>query len=165
MDELQIGDSVQTANGQFSALFMFTHKDDSAISTFVQIETQSRQVTVTSGHYVYCENGLKTAGSVAVGDMLQTENGQIEEVVSIQKVQRKGLYNPQTLCGELLVNGIRVSAYTTAVKPSTANTLLAPMRAAYSIMGIDISGSLFWKGDFSGICKLFLRASDKIENI
>jgi len=44
---------------------------------------------------------------------------------------RRGLYNPHTLDGWLVVDGVVTSTYTTAVAPAVAEAALAAARAAY----------------------------------
>lgn len=44
-----------------------------------------------------------------------------------------GLYNPQTLDGRIVVNGIIASTYTTAVIPEAAHALLTPLRCLFNV--------------------------------
>ena len=47
--------------------------------------------------------------------------------------QVKGLYNPLTLAGDIVVDGILASTYTKAVTPKMAHAALAPLRMMYEI--------------------------------
>jgi hypothetical protein len=55
----------------------------------------------------------------------------------VSKVLATGLYNPQTLQGDVVVDNVRASTYTTAVEPAFAHAVLTPLRAAYSALGFS----------------------------
>jgi Hint module len=50
-------------------------------------------------------------------------------------VWREGLFNPQTLHGDVVVDGLRASSYTTAVEPAVAHRLLWPLRVLFERTG------------------------------
>lgn len=74
-----------------------------------------------------------------MGDFLQKASGVAARVEGVQRVTEQGLYNPQTLAGEIVVDGFQASTYTTHVEPVFAEALLAPIRAAFRFTGIDIT--------------------------
>ncbi|PXF43792.1 Desert hedgehog protein B [Gracilariopsis chorda] len=140
MDALHVGDSVLVSTNEqggpvYSHIFMFSHQDRSTISSFVSIETSHGQtLQVSPGHFVYIDGRLSPAREVRVGDVLTSHVGR-EQVIrarSVSTLRARGLYNPQTIHGDLVVNGVQVSTYTTAVKPVAATALMAPIRAAYA---------------------------------
>lgn len=59
------------------------------------------------------------------------ESGIEDDIVSIERVTEIGLHNPQTLDGNIVVNGIVATTYTEAILPPIAEALLAPVRASY----------------------------------
>jgi preprotein translocase subunit YajC len=138
MDKLEVGDRVLVGDGTFSHVFMFTHKvDDEVGREFVRITTDSdNTVVATEGHYIpTVGNGLSTAGSLCVGDQLFVSGSgggfTSATVTSTERVTRTGLYNPQTVRGDIVVDGIVASTYTTAVEPRLAHAILTPLRALY----------------------------------
>jgi Hint module len=136
VDKLAIGDRVHIGGGLFSAVFMFTHRMAGINQQFVAIESSSGAVLrATAGHYLYVNGDIKAAGSVRVGDLLELENGDKDAVYSVTFVSGDGLYNPQTVNGDIVVDGIRASTYTTAIEPMFAHAILAPLRAMYSTLG------------------------------
>jgi Hint module len=140
MDALKIGDLVKVSPTDFSAVFMFTHKIAEGLNPFVSITTASgTSVTLSAGHFIYANSALVPASSVAVGDSLETLTSFADRVVSVSQVQQVGLYNPQTVHGDVIVDGVRSSTYTTAVEPSVAHAILAPFRSAYSYFGMHTS--------------------------
>jgi hypothetical protein len=140
MADVAVGDRVRVGADEYSDVFMFTHKDDTARSSFVKVTTQSgHEIIVTPGHYLFAESGLMDSSDVNVGDMLVLGDGSASAAVSVVWIQDVGLYNPQTLEGSIVVNGVKVSTYTTAVKPAVAHTLLAPLRVAYSLFGLTVT--------------------------
>ncbi|OSX73319.1 hypothetical protein BU14_0357s0012 [Porphyra umbilicalis] len=135
-----------------SPLIAWTHHDAAAVTRFAVIAyelpagdggranetvaSQSPARTVRTlraslGHYLYTATGdLVPAGAVAVGDTLAAADGSPARVTSVTTALGVGLYNPHPAAGELIVDGLRVSAYTTAVPPALAHAALAPVRAA-----------------------------------
>lgn len=147
MDALAIGDSVKVGPNQFSKVFIFTHKMADVSVDFVVIRTASgAALTLTNGHYIYANDALVAAGTVLVGDELMLGNGQRSSVTSVSHAAGRGLYNPQTLNGDIVVNGVVASTYTTSVNPGFAHVLLAPLRAL-SLFGLRYSGFESGGGD------------------
>ena len=68
--------------------------------------------------------------SIHSGDSLLLGNGTLSVVHSIKFIDAFGLYNPQTMHGNIVVNGVQASTYTTALHPSAAHALLTPLRTA-----------------------------------
>ena len=77
-------------------------------------------------NYIYADGIAVQARLVGVGNKLS--NG---TVVAVDRIKAVGLYNPHTLQGDLLVNGIVASSYTDAIPPYLAHSLLAPLRIMY----------------------------------
>lgn len=149
MSSLQVGDRVRTGKDSYSAVFMFTHKSTIELSEFVVLATSSgHTIELSGGHYIETDGVMKTARNVQVGDTLRLENQQISSVIHIEKAMRKGLHNPQTLDGNIVVNGIVASTFTEAITGPTALSVLTPIRAVYR-MGIwskPFYGT-FWNSD------------------
>lgn len=136
MDSLRVGDRVRSSeNGTFSDVYLFSHDDRSLSSTFVRMETSPGwTIDLSDGHYIYLNGEPKTAGHARVGDTLTTFNGNPSKISNVQRVTGKGLYNPQTLDGNIVVNGFLVTTWTSAVRPRTATALLAPVRFPYVLL-------------------------------
>jgi len=148
MDELAIGDKVLVASGVFSDVYMFSHKLSAVQSEFVSITTQGgHTLMLTSNHYLYINNRMAVASMVKVGDTLTTPGStdKYDKVVSVRNVWADGLYNPHTLQGDIVVNGVLTSTYTSAIEPNIAHAALLPVRMMYS-MGIDLVGDKFAEG-------------------
>lgn len=145
LSRLQLGDRVAVGNGEFSDVFMFTHRDASARARFVRLETTSGAVIrLTAGHYLYVNGRLRAAGAVRVGDVLRGGDGIPGVVTRVGNVQGIGLFNPQTAHGDIVVDGVTASTYTRAVAPRAAHALLAPVRALFGLGGF--SSEAFDKG-------------------
>jgi len=133
MDALQIGQNVRVATKEHSEVFMFSHKYTDVQATFVQLQTATGAIQLTEGHYIYANGKAVTAGSVKVGDLLETAEGKPAAVTAIASVRATGLYNPHTVQGDIVVNGFRTTTYTEAINPTLAHALLAPIRAMYTM--------------------------------
>jgi desert hedgehog len=152
MDMLQIGDRVQVAPGIFSDVFLFTHKLQTVVSDFLDIRAAcGHRIRLTAGHYIYANGRLVPAGSVQVGDELTLATGAHTVVTSVSETVDIGLYNPQTLDGDIVVDGVLASTYTTAVAPTLGHALLTPLRSLYALFGLS-SGLLEYGADAVADC-------------
>ncbi len=125
MDELSIGDEVHVGQGKYSTVFMFTHKDGAASHRFVRIIGASgHKLEATAGHFVYLDGRLQHAQDAKVGQTLVLADGTHTVVNAVESVEKRGLYNPQTLHGDIVVNGVLASTYTSAVHPATPTRFL-----------------------------------------
>lgn len=132
MDELILGDRVRVNDNEYSSVFMFTHKRNTGMHNFIRIETSDSSIEISLNHYIYRNGELVAAKGIRIGDVLQLASGASTVVTGIAAVKRVGLYNPQTLHGDIIVNGIVTSTYTTSVQPVMAHALLSPLRALYA---------------------------------
>lgn len=139
MDELEIGDSVVVGvGGERSEIFMFTHKLPKARARFVHVHVQGVEapLRLSSGHYVYVNSKLVAASTIHVGDLVTLADGKTAAVTMVSRdVGGIGLYNPQTLHGDIVVDGVLCSTYTTAASAQVAHAALAPLRALYRSIG------------------------------
>lgn len=143
MAELKIGDRVSVGRrGVHSDVFAFTHRLSDAQSEYVVLDLGSgRALTASPGHYIYANDALVAAGSVRVGDELRCAGeGEAGVVVGVRRAVRRGLYNPQTLDGDIVVDGVVASTYTTALSAGVAHAALAGPRMWYRIFGGDALG-------------------------
>lgn len=144
MSQLEVGDRVHVGQNQYSPVFMFTHRIPDIIHQHVSLHAGNNGIveatlSLTKGHFLYVNGELKEAGKVKIGDELSLGDGRTSEVMSVECSAFKGLYNPQTAHGDLMVNGVRVSTYTTAVDMHVAHSMLAPLRAAFHVFGWSTS--------------------------
>lgn len=140
ISEVEIGHKVQVGKDMYSPVFMFTHKMGSATNAFLKLTTASGQkLSLTAGHFLYVNDDRVMAKDVRRGDRLHLGDGSSAVVERIEKVFGKGLYNPQTVHGDIVVDGIRASTYTVAVEPECAHALLSPLRALYKFLLVDPS--------------------------
>jgi Hint module len=137
MDSLEVGDRVQVSATEFSDVFMFTHKSShEGHQRFVAIEGASgARIRLTPSHYLYINGELAAAGAVSIGDEIELASGAMDRVTNVDFVMDVGLYNPQTLDGRIVVDGVLASAYTRAIDPRIAHAGLVVSRALYSVTG------------------------------
>jgi hypothetical protein len=139
MSALRVGDRVRVSGGSFSDVFFFSHRDADAVSAFVRITTHTTSLSLTHGHLLYVNGKLSQARTVAVGDEVAVAmpgaQRVSEAVTAVAEHKAGGLYNPHTIDGRLVVNGIVTSCVTDAVPQPIAAALLAPFKAAYVTVG------------------------------
>lgn len=139
MEDVEIGDEllVDREKNIYSPVFLFTHRDAQArYSHFVTVLTSSnRSLTVTAGHYVYVDGSLRQARKIRLGQRLEKGTGMDDVVVEVRHhLTERGLFNPQTLHGDVVVNGILTSTFTQSVPPVRAQALLVPVRTMFLAM-------------------------------
>lgn len=134
MSELSIGQKIAVGGGQFSDVFAFTHADNKRQYSFVRMDTSGgNSLIATASHFIYLNGVMKPAGSARVGDYLVRDDGSRDSIVVVGRENGSGLYNPQTISGNIIVNGFLSSTYTTTVEPRIAFALLGPVRLLYRL--------------------------------
>jgi Hint module len=157
MEELEVGHRVHVGQGLYSDVFMFTHRCSQSYWQFHVIKTTSgHELTVTGDHFLYRDDmKLVSAGSLRKGDSLMLDDGNVSIIRSVSCAWMYGLYNPHTLHGDIAVDGLRTSTYTSVLAPSFAHSILAVFRTLYRLMNLDPSAGVFETG-------LPLHISDKM---
>ncbi len=141
MAQLRIGDEVEVGAGEYSSVYIFTHREESKMYEFVELATESgARLRLTAGHFVYADGVLKRADEVRVGESVRDRDNRPSRVSAVGLVVDKGLYNPQTLHGDIVVEGVVASTYTHTFDRSVAHAMLAPMRAAHGWLGTKCAG-------------------------
>jgi hypothetical protein len=69
----------------------------------------------------------------------------IDSSSNYSSILRLGLFNPHTMDGDLVVDGIHTSIYTAAIAPSLAHSILWPIRMLFSL-GLDVLNGSFDQG-------------------
>lgn len=148
VENLRVGDAVAINDKKrdlvvdssilMSTIIGWTHFNAARVSKFVHIVVQNGfALTVSPGHYVYADDRLVPARAVHAGMRMRMAVSPDSPAISITTVWRMGLYNPQTLHGDIIVDGFVCSTYTEAVPALTAHALLAPVRLA-NHLNVDI---------------------------
>lgn len=139
MSEVAIGDKVLVNSDTYSEVFAFTHKDDEIRTKFLNINlANGASLPLTSGHYLYVneKGNQEPARNVKPGWFLFDKSGSKVKVLNVVEVTEVGLYNPQTIHGDIVVNGIISTTFTEAIPSRVAQTLLSPIRMMYKLMKI-----------------------------
>ena len=146
VSDLRVGDSVLAAPGVYSQVYMFSHRLADTNSAFVTLTAGVDTVLqLTHDHYLYVNGALATAGTVRVGDMVTLASGSRATVTAVSTAWASGLYNPHTLHGDIVVNGVVTSTYTKAIAPGIAHAALWPVRALFAA-GIQLDSDAFANG-------------------
>lgn len=144
MENLKVGDEVLVSSGIYSTVYMFSHQHSEAIHPFVELEfsESKNKFAASPGHLLYVNRVLSQADSIRPGDFVEDALGNPLRVNSVSLQHRSGLFNPQTVHGDIIVDGVRASTYTNSVDVSFAHALLAPFRSLFYASYFDIGTSL-----------------------
>jgi hypothetical protein len=141
IDKLQVGDLVRDGMNSYSPVTMFTHADAAASGqVFVLIQAgEDIRLHLSPSHYIYANGKLVIASMVKTGDMVRA--GRVLEpvgVTAVSTVRKDGLYNPQTVSGDIVVNDVLVSTFTAAIPIPLARALLGPVNAMQRTFGLTV---------------------------
>lgn len=141
MHEVRIGDFVKVGHpNKYSPVYFFSHHHLDVTAKAIRIVTSIDGVwlSLSPTHLLYVNGRRAPASDVRVGDKLlvnDDEAGQEAVVMSVERVEATGLHNPHTLHGDIVVNGIVATTFTSTVHPTLAKFLLAPFKAMYHAAG------------------------------
>lgn len=165
MRDLRIGDRVLVGwNGGvevYSAVISFSHKDAWTATRYariwvsrgtcgegVEMVGNMTKLTATRGHLVRMgDGGLEAIGRLKVGALVKVGGcegrgpGSLGRVERVEGVWGNGVYSPVTLHGDIVVEGVVASSYTTSVRMGAAHGLLTPVRWGFRVLtGIGVEG-------------------------
>ena len=147
MTQLELGDRVRVSASEFSPVVFWGHRDaDTVSANFVLAELASgRQIMLTANHLAYVNGKLVPAGTIRVSDLMK--DVELDEESAVEAVQHglraKGLYNPHTAHGDIVVDGVVVSTYG-VVDARIAHSLLMIERMLRNV-GLSLLGDMLEK--------------------
>jgi len=159
MASLQLGDEVLDAAGAYSPIYVFGHASAAKASYLTLALEGGRKITLSPDHYVPANGDLVYAKDVAVGDVLGYVDGGATEtaaVASIDESVEVGMYNPYTLSGTIVVDGVVASCHSSWILDGLApprvlakvyQRLFVVPRAAYKLIGAEGMDSVFGVGN------------------
>eukprot|EP00039_Didymoeca_costata_P019310 m.337018 g.337018 ORF g.337018 m.337018 type:complete len:287 (-) comp18024_c0_seq1:48-908(-) len=155
MHAVSSGMNVRVSSGSFSKVFLFSHSDNNTVAEYVSLTLESKKrLQISPGHYLYVNNVLTPARKVQVGDVLSTVDGD-SAITSITRDMAKGLFNPHTVQGDIVVNGIVASTYTESFPPKLAHALLSPVAVLYEAYGFSVGRAATHLHKFAFLAPLF----------
>jgi len=158
ISSVQISEKVLTSKG-CSPVYLMGHEDPTIMASFVQATTDTGHIfELTPYHYIMANNEYVHASHLKLGDAVKVggkstglvQNILIDDIIThVQTVTRKGLYNPYTVAGDILVfapasnqtSGVVASVHSdwfledyvqAARVPDIYQALLAPVRTIHS---------------------------------
>lgn len=151
MARLMHGDRVRVSHASSSPVFFFSHRmHGDVLQPFLNVSTASgASIVLSAEHYLPLMHGrlMAARGVRPLRDGLLLADGTVSLVTHVRPVLAVGLHAPHTLHGEIVVNGVVASTYTTAVHPSLAHyVLLRPVRWLYRVGGVGLFDKWFTKG-------------------
>jgi len=174
MSDLRVGDAVRSVDGAgkivFDDVYFFGHADTSTHAEYVSLELEGSQesLQLSARHFIptcpqqgqRCEWEKHThvyAHEVQVGDHIWTAVGKqliLKQVEQSSSTTRLGKYNPYTLSGRIVVNGVLASAHSdwvldewtpsswTRFLPSVYQAMFLPGRWLYRVAGPSAADAL-----------------------
>jgi len=132
MQNLSVGDSVLVAPGVYDEVYTIDHHSTTALVDFVVLHTENskeKPLEITARHMVYTSGKESPipAGSITTSDYIATIDGPAK-VQKISVVTRRGLVNPLTSTGRIVVDGILASTYSSFSESDSDIELLSYKR-------------------------------------
>jgi Hint module len=142
MDQLSLGDLVRTMTGTFTPVLSFAHRDMTAPTIFLELQTNSSTLHVSPDHLLYVNGYITNAASIVVGDELVGADDRLHIVENVHRETYEGAFAPVTKAGTLLVADIAVSSYVKVLNkiPSSFQHVIwhiayAPLRLLHALRG------------------------------
>lgn len=147
MDQLKIGDLVESDNGQYEPIIAFTHRNYVKSLKYRRFVAGNHTLEIADGHYLFANGKLQMPENVRVGDVFSTGDA----VSRIELVHKMGLIHPHTWSSTLVVNGIKTSVNTNLYDAPLAlyfqDYVTTPVAYAFYKLGAPLDfteGSRFW---------------------
>ena len=114
MKDLAVGDMVLSdEHGSYSKFYSWGHLNKNVPTQFLRIYTEisTKPLELTHNHLIYkaSDDMPVPASSIKVGDVLKTAADGPAKVTFVKTITRKGILNPFTLSGSIVVDGIVAS--------------------------------------------------------
>ena len=161
MRDLQLGDEVLGGDGSYSPVYFFSHADAAVEASFVRLElaASGKVLTLSPDHYVPIDGILIYAKDVRAGDAISRWTGggfETDVVANKTKIVADGLYNPYTLSGSIVVDGVLASCHSSWILDGLAvprvaaaayQRLFVVPRVAYALLGPEGMDAVFGVGN------------------
>jgi hypothetical protein len=171
MKDLKVGEVVLTVDAagtlSYQPVYFFGHRKTEGFHAFVRVATQDHVLLLTGDHFLpMCKAGadclhveafeVAPARTVARGDsvLVVGSNGAAAPaaVMSTSMASAQGLFNPYTLNGRIVVDGVAASAHSSSALdplfhalgisiPAGYQAAFAPLRLLYRMLG---AGFMRW---------------------
>jgi len=119
IDTVEVGDYIKTSSSssstkeEYSRVISLAHVDNDHETDFVRIHAEGidKPLEITSLHLMYVSGKATRAGTVKVGDYIDTATT-ASRVTKVDSVKRVGVYAPITENGDIIISGsYRTSSY------------------------------------------------------
>ena len=157
MDSLEVGDRVLTGENKYEPVYAFGHINKDMMATYYQIQTNYETETenpleMTGNHMLFIlnekgEQEVIRADNLKVFDKVVSANGEAQEVTWIKKIEKKGMYMPLTPGDEIIVSGLKASAYT-SIDQEAPKVVSDVVTIAFSEQAL----SHWWMSPFRMLC-------------
>jgi desert hedgehog protein len=162
MRDVRLGDRIMVARADgslgYEEVYLNTHKDSLSAAPYVELALASGQsLTLSPRHFIpvaagpaaaWADHVAKGANEIAVGDFVwsRADDGRMvpDEVAAVRTTVAVGAYNPLTMNGTIVVDGVVASAHSdwfldgivsADAQAKVYQAILAPVRVAYRALG------------------------------
>lgn len=134
MDQLQIGDLVQTGPNTFEPVYSFGHRDKDQNAAFLKIVTSAESLLeLSADHMIFIKDvGFAPASTLRKGDALITGQGHEVIVKGVQSTKSNGVYAPFTPSGKIVVDNVLASCFISFDERTTLFSLFSFQWLAHS---------------------------------
>jgi len=135
MDQLNIGDMVESDHDVFEPIIGFMERSPDSYGKYYEFVADNRTTLhISKGHYLYANKKLTLPKDVQLGDIVSTG----ETITNIRYPMKQGHYHPYTWSAKLIVDGVQTSTHTDFLEVRISDYVGVPIMYSFYKLGFPI---------------------------
>ena len=135
MDQLKIGDMVESDHDVFEPIIAFMQRSPDSYGKYYEFVADNHTTLhISPGHYLYTNKKLTLPKDVQLGDIVSTG----ETITNIRYPMKQGHYHAYTWSAKLIVDGIQTSTHTDFIEVCIQDYVGVPSMYIFYKLGFPI---------------------------
>lgn len=149
---LKVGDEILVYDSdgklKYERVYLLSHANPNACAMYIQILTQrGKSLLISPGHFLpigSLKNNVPAQDAVVDETIFSVTCGTLTQdiVISVSYKMCKGVFCPMTMNGNIVVNDVAASCFTTFINPTWGHAFLCPVRLMHDFLPNSAFNSL-----------------------